>query len=151
MNQEKEENQKPIKSLFIEKDGIQCFFSHLGTAVEISAKKNEVWFKSPVLNLPDEDLEFIWREFEKEEIEMISINDLKFKIFAKGFNAMMEQDKMNSKEMKEIFSLKAENYKLSEKIKNLESSKNNIVWITVRTDNMKELSKRKRNHQICCC
>jgi hypothetical protein len=136
-----------IKSYFLEKDGIQCFFHHLGTAIEIDAKKNDIWFKSSVIKIQDEDLEFIWKEFEKGEIEIMSVNEFKFKIFAKGFNALLEKNTTNSKELKEILSLKAENYKLSEKIRNLENlndkikhleesqNKSNIVWVTVITDN----------------
>ena len=76
-------------------------------------------------------MEFIWKELEKGEVEIISVNDLNFKIFAKAFNlTLRELDRTSSKEH-------VENQQLVNKIKIMENSKNNIVWVTIFTDNQR--------------
>ena len=59
------------------------------------------------------------------------------KIIAKGFTVTLELNQEISDEKKEIHVLKTENQLLKQEISNLKSSMNNIIWVTVHSDDVR--------------
>ena len=131
------ENNVVLDSFNIEKDEYALKLSRFEKSIGFEAIKGSSWFIGRKDDLPDEDLEFSWKELQKGHMDLIPKGLKQLKIIAKGFTVLLELNQEITSENKEIHALKLENQALKREIINLKSSINNIVHVTVHADKVR--------------
>lgn len=100
------ENNVVLDTFSIQKDDYNFKLTRFEKSIGFEAIKGSSWFIGRKDDLPDEDLEFSWKELQKGHIDLIPKGLNQLKIMAKGFTVVLELNQEITSEKKEVHSLK---------------------------------------------
>jgi len=127
-----------IDSFELQKGDFLVFFECRENKIHVKVIKNTFWFTGETIDLDQEDIFDIWNDIKSGNFD-VRENNKNLKLLAKGINISLYLDLQTSPEKREIYDLKIKNQILKSEIELLKQQKNNIVWVTVFTDNIRRV------------
>lgn len=137
ISQLKQDNRICIDSFEFKKDEFYIFFERTEKKIHVKLIKNTNWYIGETSDLDEEDIIFSWDDISQGNFDVRENHGKPIKLLAKGLNISLNLDQETSIERREIYDLKMKNQMLKAEIEHLKQNINNIIWVTVYTDNVR--------------